>query len=313
MDQFQFTVFTPVFNRKHTIHRVWESLLSQTFKDFEWIVVNDGSSDGIEPILNEYKSKASFPVTIIHQSNQGKHIAWNRAVEIARGELFVPADSDDAFVPETLEIFLKNWLEIPENERPGFSGINVLCIDSGSKNIIGTKFPESPFVSNNLDLVYLHKISGEKWGCIRADCLKLRKNPEIPSSHMPEAWIWFWLARRFKVMCINVPLRIYYQNQGDNICGIKTKETHLKRLQINYTYLSWHLTDNVDYIIKYEGITSVIKNFMILWEESFYLKKQPGKVMNDLRLFLPRFLAFITFLPGFSFYLLSVYQDKYKN
>lgn len=310
MSKFQFSVFTPVFNRKHTIHRVWESLLSQTFTDFEWIVINDGSSDDIEPILEEYKAKASFPVTIIHQTNQGKHIAWNRAVEIARGELFVPADSDDAFVPETLEIFLKNWLEIPEIERSGFSGINVLCIDSDSKNIIGTKFPGSPFVSNNMDLVYLYRITGEKWGCIRTECLRLRKNPEIPGTHMPEAWIWFWLARRFKVLCINIPLRIYYQNQGDNICGEMTKETHLKRLQINYTYLSWHLSENIDYIIKYEGLISIFKNFMILWKESFYLKTSPTTVISDLRFFRPRFLASITILPGFLYYLVSVYLKK---
>ncbi len=313
MSQYQFSVFTPVFNRKRTIHLVWDSLLSQTFRDFEWIVVNDGSSDGIESTLEEYKAKAPFPVTIIHQTNQGKHIAWNRAVEIAKGELFVPADSDDAFIPETLEIFLKNWLGIPEIERTGYSGINVLCKDSATQLIIGEKFPQSPFISNNLDLAYHYKVSGEKWGCIRTDCLRLRKNPEIPGTHMPEAWIWFWLARRFKVLCLNTPLRIYYQNQGDNICGKITKETHLKRLQINYTYLSWHLTDNIDYLIKYEGFISSIKNFMILWKESFYLKTSPRSVLKDLRLLWPRFLAFITFLPGFSFYLFSIYQDKYKN
>lgn len=310
MNQYQFSVFTPVYNRKHTIHRVWESLLSQTMKDFEWIVVNDGSDDGIETTLNEYKSKASFPITILNQYNLGKHVAWNRAVEIARGELFVPADSDDAFIPETLEFFSKWWLEITDNERHNFSGINVLCKDSITQTIIGKKFPKSPFISNNLDLFYLYKISGEKWGCIRTDCLRLRKNPEIPSTHMPEVWIWFWLARRYKVLCMNVPLRIFYQNEGGNICEKKSKETHLKRLQINYIFLCWHLTDNIDYIIKYDGLIAILKSFMILWKESFYLKIPPRKVINDLRLFWPRFLASITILPGFSFYFLSVFQNK---
>jgi glycosyltransferase involved in cell wall biosynthesis len=310
MNKLRFSVFTPVYNRKHTIHRVWESLVSQTYRDFEWIVVDDGSSDGIESILLEYKAKAFFPVTILHQSNQGKHIAWNRAVEIAIGEIFVPADSDDAFVPETLEIFLRNWLEIPENKRDGFSGINVLCIDSTTREIIGNQFPESPFVSNNLDLIYLHKISGEKWGCIRTDCLRLRKNPEIQGTHMPEGWIWFWLARRFKVLCINIPLRIYYQNEAENISSKIGKETHLKRLKINYVFLCWNLTDNIDYIIKYEGIISIIKKFMILWKESFYLKTSPFTVMSDLGLFWPRLFAVITIIPGFSFYLLSIYQNK---
>lgn len=313
MSKHQFSVFTPVYNRRHTIHRVWESLQSQTFRDFEWIVVNDGSNDGIETILEEYKARASFPIIIIHQSNQGKHIAWNRAVEVAQGEIFVPADSDDGFIPETLEYFFKYWNEIPEIERPGFSGINVLCIDSVTRLIVGEKFPQSPFVSNNLDLVYKYKIKGEKWGCVRTDCLKLRKNPEIPSSHMPEGWIWFWLARRFKVLCVNVPLRIYYQNDGGNITMKTDKETHNKRLQINYIFLCWHLATNLDYISKYEGIFSILKNFMILWRENFYLKHSPKALIVELKIFRPRLFAVITFLPGLSYYFVSKFMEAYKR
>lgn len=163
----------------------------------------------------------------------------------------------------------------PGKERSGFSGINVLCKDSVTYSIVGEKFPPSPFITNNLDLVYLHKISGEKWGCIRTDCLRLRKNPEILGTHMPESWIWFWLARRFKVLCINVPLRIFYQNEGGNLSAKVNKETHLKRLQTTYIYLTWHLTDNIDYILKYQGVISILKQFMILWRESFYLKNSP--------------------------------------
>lgn len=96
-----FTVFTPIYNRKDKIHRVWESLTQQTYKNFEWIIVDDGSKDDVIPLLVSYKNQAMFPVTILSQENSGKHIAWNRALEIAKGELFVPADSDDEFVPET--------------------------------------------------------------------------------------------------------------------------------------------------------------------------------------------------------------------
>jgi len=289
---------------------VWKSLLSLTFKDFEWIVVNDGSTDGIEEVLNEFKSVASFPVTIIHQNNQGKHIAWNKAVEIANGELFVPADSDDEFIPETLEIFSKWWNEIPMNERQEFSGINVLCMDSVTKQIIGSKFPKSPFISNNLDLVYIHKITGEKWGCIRTDCLRLRRNPEIPGTHMPEGYIWFWLARRFKVLCIDSPLRVYYQNEPGNISSQKNKEYYQNRLQINYVYLSWHLTENIDYLLKYEDIFEILKNFMIHWKGAFYLKFSPVKVFRDLKSFWPLFFAFMTLLPGVMYFALSVLQNK---
>lgn len=65
-----FTIFTPVYNRKNEIHRVWESLNEQTFRDFEWILVDDGSTDNVWPLLEEYKEKASFPVTLLQQENK---------------------------------------------------------------------------------------------------------------------------------------------------------------------------------------------------------------------------------------------------
>lgn len=71
----KFTVFTPVYNRRDKIHRVWDSLRSQTFRDFEWIVVDDGSTDNVMEILAIYKNEADFPVTILRQENKGKHFA----------------------------------------------------------------------------------------------------------------------------------------------------------------------------------------------------------------------------------------------
>ena len=305
-----FSVFTPVYNRKDKIHRVWNSLQSQTFRGFEWIIVDDGSTDNIKPILENYKASATFPVILLSQKNSGKHIAWNRAVEVASGELFVPADSDDEFIPETLEIFYKYWFQIPINDRLAFSGINVLCIDSVTKEIVGDKFPDSPFISNNLDLRYIHKIKGEKWGCIQTDCLRLRKNPEVRGGYLPETWMWFWLARRYSVLCVNIPLRIYYQNEGANISEKKTREVYIKRLESKYTFLVWHLSENIDYIIKYDTIISTLKSFMILWADSLLLKKSPLTIIRELRTLLPRLIALMVFLPGWLYYLLFPYRKN---
>src|SRR5262249_48855085 len=133
-----FTVFTPVFNRRHTLGRVWDSLRAQTSRDFEWVVVDDGSTDGVLELLREYEREAEFPMTVFRQPNGGKHAAWNRGVALARGELFLPADSDDRFVPETLERLALLWRSIPEADRPGFSGVNVLCRDPETGAVVGT-------------------------------------------------------------------------------------------------------------------------------------------------------------------------------
>ena len=75
------------------------------------------------------------------QPNSGKHISWNRAVKLARGMLFVPADADDYFFPDTLQFFYDKWNEIPSAIRSGLSGINVLCLDNDSDLISRNFFP----------------------------------------------------------------------------------------------------------------------------------------------------------------------------
>ena len=71
------TIFTPTYNREHTIVRTYESLKKQTCTDFEWVVVDDGSSDDTIKVLLELKKKANFTMTIHQQENAGKHVAIN--------------------------------------------------------------------------------------------------------------------------------------------------------------------------------------------------------------------------------------------
>ncbi len=81
------TVFTPTFNRGNVLYRVFESLCAQTFKDFEWIIIDDGSNDNTKELVNSYILQNNFPIVYRYQENSGKHIAMNRAVEIARGDI----------------------------------------------------------------------------------------------------------------------------------------------------------------------------------------------------------------------------------
>jgi glycosyltransferase involved in cell wall biosynthesis len=305
----KFTVFTPIFNRKDKIHRVFNSLLYQSYKNFEWVVVDDGSTDNVIDLLYQYKKQAKFPVKIIQQKNSGKHIAWNRAVEVAKGDMFLPADSDDAFEPETLKTLNDAWQEIKQEEKQNFYGIGVLCKDSNTGIVVGEEFPTSPFITNNLDLHFKHKIRGEKWGCIKTDCLRERTFPEIPSTHMPESWIWFWLARKYNIYCINAPLRIYYQNESDNLSRKPDVETMKKRAQINFIYLVWHLNHNFDYIIKYQNGYTILRLFISFWRNNFYLKKSVLKTMNEFDSFSLKFFLTISIIPGFLFYSINSFRE----
>lgn len=80
------TVFTPTYNRAATLARVYESLQRQTFRDFEWLIVDDGSEDETAELVERWRSTCSFPIRYLWQPNQGKHVAFNRGVELAQGE-----------------------------------------------------------------------------------------------------------------------------------------------------------------------------------------------------------------------------------
>ena len=138
-----FTVFTPTYNRARTIERVYRSLAAQAFRGFEWVVVDDGSTDGTRELVEAWKAEASFPIRYEWQENRGKHIASNKGIALARGELFITADSDDEFPPTALETFKRVWESIPEAERPGFAGAAGLCVDQRGR-LVGDRFPRSP-------------------------------------------------------------------------------------------------------------------------------------------------------------------------
>lgn len=307
--KYKFTIFTPVYNRIGKIERVWNSLKLQTYRNFEWIVVDDGSTDGVMALLEEWKSKEDFPMTIIRQENKGKHVAWNVAVGLSQGELFVPADSDDSFVPETLERFNYYWEEcIIDGERDKYSGVNVLCKDPVSGNIIGNTYPESKFVSNNLELHYKHKIVGEKWGCIRSDLLKSRPFKEVKGSFLSENWIWFYLARTHKVLCVNEALRNYYTD--DSNCLSKSGLENLSRgAESKYTYLAWHLNSNFDYVGIYGFPIEFSKNFMNIWRYGALSGISAWKILSDSKKVSVKLLLLAFWLPSY----IAFHDKKSRN
>lgn len=89
------TIFTPTYNRAKTIHRTYESLCRQTCRDFEWLVVDDGSTDNTEALFLQWQQETSFPIRYIKKANGGKYRAYNVGLREAKGEFFFCVDSDD--------------------------------------------------------------------------------------------------------------------------------------------------------------------------------------------------------------------------
>lgn len=133
------TFFTPTYNRSTILHRCYESLCAQSSYDFNWLIVDDGSSDGTEAIVREWMAKENrFRIDYRYKENGGLHTAFNLAVETVETELFVCFESDDLFTPDAMSIIEKTWSKIRDSDCVGFI---TLCKDMDSK-LIGGCFPE---------------------------------------------------------------------------------------------------------------------------------------------------------------------------
>lgn len=214
---FRFTVCTPTYNRADLLHRVFDSLQKQTFRNFEWLVVDDGSTDDTSERVSAWKNIANFPVKYIRQKNQHKKVAVNNGIRHALGEFFLILDSDDEILAETLEIMNSAWCSIPEHQRDGFAGVTGLCVHKDG-SIVGDHYPQEPFDSDSLETHFRYRIRGEKYGFKRTDILRRFSFPENVSGLVPENCVWYAIARNgLKTRYINRPLRIYHETPNSLI------------------------------------------------------------------------------------------------
>lgn len=134
------TVFTPTYNRAYCLERAYKSLCRQTCKDFEWLIVDDGSSDNSNELIDSWILENIIPIRYIYQHNQGMHGAHNTAFRNINTELSICLDSDDMFTDQAIETVLAYWDNNREH-HPQVAGI--IALDGHMDgSILGTAFPE---------------------------------------------------------------------------------------------------------------------------------------------------------------------------
>lgn len=190
----EFTVFTPTYNRAYTINHLYESLKKQTMKDFEWIVIDDGSTDDTENLINRIISaEHEFPIIYKKTQNKGKHNAINLGVQMAEGRMFFIVDSDDYLPDDSLEIIFEMEKTIDEENKKNFAGI------AGLKGSNENKAYGTTFVGNYLDSSYLdaqsNNIRGDKSEVYYTHLLKKYPFPVFENEKfIPESVVWNVIA-----------------------------------------------------------------------------------------------------------------------
>lgn len=190
------TVFTPTYNRAHTLERVFQSLTEQTDRQFEWLVVDDGSTDGTGELMQSLACRATFSVRYVRQENGGKHAAINTGATEAAGDWILILDSDDALTTDAVSAAR---MAIAKHAAPDLSGV---CFRKAFFNgeLIGERAPMEPEL-------FLHPtvagqlLKGDLAYVFRRAALLAHPFPLIAGENfVPELYIWNKIGDRGRIV-----------------------------------------------------------------------------------------------------------------
>lgn len=117
------TIFTPTYNRAYILDKLYLSLCIQTNKDFEWLIIDDGSTDNTKEKIQKWISEKKIQIRYVYQKNAGKSAAHNRALELTKTELFVCVDSDDQLHENAVAVVLEEWDKLRKQSKQEVGGM----------------------------------------------------------------------------------------------------------------------------------------------------------------------------------------------
>lgn len=197
--KYRITVFTPTYNRAYILHNLYDSLRRQSFRDFEWLIVDDGSEDNTEALVSSWQSEDNhFDIIYIKQENGGKHKAINNGLMLASGELFFTVDSDDYLTDDALYKIDLWEKSLPRDGK--------YCGVAGNLGYAENRTINPPFKDDYLDKSHLEcytykenneaVLSGERAYAFYTDVHKKYLYPIFPGERfMTEGVAWNRMAR----------------------------------------------------------------------------------------------------------------------
>lgn len=201
------TVFTPTYNRAYIIGKLYRSLQRQRYTEFEWLVVDDGSTDETEQLFARWKQEGNpFPIRYYRQENGGKCRAINHGLTKARGELFFNVDSDDYLTDDALEKIIRWEAALPKDQN--------FCALAGNLGTAPEETPNSLFEGGYYDGNALDRygpVTGERALVFYTEIAKRYPYPDCPGEKfMTEAVTWNRMARDgYKIRFYNDIIWIY--------------------------------------------------------------------------------------------------------
>ena len=207
------TIFTPTYNRAHTLWKGYEGLKRQTCKDFKWIIVDDGSTDNTRELVSGWIKENLVPIEYYYKKNGGMHSAHNEAYRHIDSQLAVCIDSDDYMTDNGVELIINRWQKYGTERFAGMIGLDIF--EDGY--VVGTYFPKGLHKCKTYDLAKKHGVYCDKKYVYRPDVLKkYLPYPEFEGERYGTVnWLYQVIDHDYDMLCSNdVYCIVEYQEDG---------------------------------------------------------------------------------------------------
>ena len=199
-----FSLITPTYNRINELSRLYMSLEKQSYKNFEWIVIDDGSNDNTKKLIKRFQKKSNFNIIYHYHQNKGKSYSINKSFQYIKNNFVGIIDSDDELLPNAL-LILSKIIHKTNNCAVSYIG---LCSDFPDSKLPAIK--SGLYNWNSIE----EKLKVEMWGVHKSEnFLKLDFQPHKDEKFYPESILWNDINKERNAFFTNEKLRIYHNTQ----------------------------------------------------------------------------------------------------
>lgn len=276
-----FSIILPTYNRAHFLPKAIESVLKQTFEDWELIIVDDGSTDNTKEVVAKYQDSR---IRYFFQENQERSAARNNGIISSKGEFICFLDSDDYFLPEKLNTYYQVLQATTSKIAILYDG---LIFENGNENgneQTKSHIPVHTGGISSFEFLLLHPI-GPLQVCIPADFLKAEQfNPNLRIGEDVELWL------RLAKNCVFIPLDSFqtvaleHEDRSVNLKKYNAAKEQLKQLELIFnTYSNEQISDEVRRKVKSNCYFNSAKHFMMNNNVRVAIKKVVQSLFCDPR------------------------------
>lgn len=234
-----FAIATTTYNMADTLYRTYHSIAAQTYDNFYWIIIDNGSSDNTEELVESMSKENLVNIKYIKKKHGIRATAINTMLDVISGDLCVEVHADDELKPDCLEIFAEAWSQIPQEQKKYYWTMTAHCEDSNTHKIIGEGFPDGINQKIKKSWRYSFHTVGEKHYAMNINIVKTKRfNLDIPSdiTYVGEALLWMEFQKEYLTWFVNEPTRIYFDDSPNRYTANDMKTITVQARKNAYYY-----------------------------------------------------------------------------